>query len=57
MIEEDNRLTYRIMRSKLGIGMTAIKKILHHYLETSKMSCRWIPNNLTDARKIQCVKK
>lgn len=55
MIEEDNRVTYRIIRSNLGIGMTAINKILHDYLGVRKVCCRWIPHNLTDALKKSSV--
>lgn len=47
MIEEDNRVTYQIIRSTLGIGMTAINNILHDHLKVRKVCCRWIPHNLT----------
>lgn len=51
IVDESNQVTYKIIRSTLGIGMTAIGKILHRNLKIRRLCCCWIQHNLTDAQK------
>ncbi|GBP81997.1 hypothetical protein EVAR_62873_1 [Eumeta japonica] len=51
MIKTDRHVTYHDIRTSLGIGMSQIQSILHKYLGMKKLCSRWIPHNLTEARK------
>lgn len=51
LIEEDRHVTYQEIQSSLGIGMTAIQKILHEELWVRKLISRWVPHNLSEEQK------
>eukprot|EP00795_Rhopilema_esculentum_P010561 gene10560-biopygen13084 len=51
LLKEDGRLTYEVMQEKVGIGSTALNKILHDHLEVRKVAARWVPHCLTEAQK------
>lgn len=52
----DRHVTYREIASTLGIGMTAISKILHEHLGVRKICSRWVPHNLSSEQKDARVK-
>ena len=56
LIKSDRHVTYREISSTLGIGMTAISKILNDHLGVRKLCSRWVPHNLTSAQKDARVK-
>ncbi|VEN39339.1 unnamed protein product [Callosobruchus maculatus] len=51
MIEDKSRITYKIIWSSQGIGMTTIQKILHDHLRVRKVCCLWVPHNFSEAQK------
>jgi len=56
LILQKRQVTYEQIRATLGIGMSAIQKILHDHLAIRKLCSRWIPHNLTQAQKEARVK-
>ena len=51
LLKEDCRVTYEVMQENVGIGLTALTKILHNHLEVRKVAARWVPHCLTEAEK------
>ena len=46
MLMDDNLCTYQMIQKKLNIEYAAIHKIL----------CHWVPHNLTEHQKEECVR-
>ncbi|GBP83780.1 Putative uncharacterized protein FLJ37770 [Eumeta japonica] len=57
MIKTNIRVTYKQIRTNLGIGMSQMHKILHEHLTVRKLCTRWIPNNFTDAQKLRYINR
>ncbi|GBP81538.1 hypothetical protein EVAR_57183_1 [Eumeta japonica] len=55
MIEIDRHVTYHKIRASLDISMSKMQSILHRYLCMKKLCSRWIPRNLTETQKMDCV--
>lgn len=51
MIEEDARVSKKLVMQALNIGSGAVHTILHNHLHVSKRCARWVPHNLTDTQK------
>lgn len=56
MIETDRFVTCNQIRATLGIGRSAVEKILYDELGVRKLCARWIPNNLKIEQKQALVK-
>ena len=48
---QDRHVTYRMLETTLGISSTSIYIILHEHLALKKIFSRWIPHNVTKAKK------
>ena len=55
LILQDRHVTYREIKTTLGISGTSIHSILHEHLIVKKICLRWIPHNLLIAQKKVCV--
>lgn len=51
LIDEDPRVTKKMLATHLGIGSAAVISILHEHLRMRKLCARWIPHVLTDVQK------
>ena len=51
LILQDRHVTYREIETTLGISGTSIHSILHEHLTVKKIFLRWIPHNLSIAKK------
>ena len=47
LVAEEQRITYDVLQTTLGISSWAVTKILHEELGLHKLSSRWIPHLLT----------
>ncbi|MEE2373769.1 transposase [Klebsiella pneumoniae] len=56
MVEEDNRITYAMIESKLKIGSSQVRSILHEHLHLKKVVSRFVPHHLTDFQKAERVR-
>ena len=51
LILQDRHATYQKIETTLGISGSSIHSILHEHLTVKKICLRWIPHNLSIARK------
>ena len=56
LILEDCHVTYREIKTTLGISGTSIHSILHEYLTVKKICSLWIPHNLSFGQKNQSIR-
>ena len=56
MLMDDNRCIYQIIQKELDIGSAAIHKNIHEELHLKKVFCRWVPHNLTEHQKEECIR-
>ena len=50
---QDRHVTYCEIEANLGISSTSIYKVLPEHLFVKKSCSRWIPHNMTKAKKMQ----
>lgn len=51
MLKDDPRCTYQQIQQTLGIGSSAVSRILHDNLGVRKVCSRWIPHRLSQEQK------
>ena len=51
MVMDNRRISVRYIASQLGICNGSVVTILHHHLNLSKVSARWVPRMLTPEQK------
>ena len=56
LILQGRYVTYHEIETTLGISGTSIHSILHEHLTIKKIYSRWIPHNLSIAKKIQSIR-
>lgn len=56
IVEDDPHVTYAQIKHLLGIGSTAVTKILKEKLGLKKVCSRWVPHSLSDEQKSARVK-
>lgn len=52
---EENRCIYQMVHKEFNTGFLAIPKIIHEELHMERLVCRWVPRNLTEHLKTECV--
>ncbi|GBP29372.1 hypothetical protein EVAR_22744_1 [Eumeta japonica] len=55
MTETDKIIVYQQIPTSLCIGRSQVLKILYKHLAVRKLCTRWIPHNLIEAQKLDCV--
>lgn len=50
-IDEDPRLTQKMIANELGLNAMTVSRILNNHLGYTKKSARWVPRILTEAQK------
>lgn len=56
IVEDDPHVTYEQIKHVLGVGSTAVTKILREKLGLKKVCSRWVPHSLSDEQKGARVK-
>ena len=56
LILQDRHVTYREIKTTLGISGTIIHSILYEHLTVKKICSRWIPHNLSITQKNQSIR-
>jgi transposase len=52
-VEEDGRISCRVLADRLGIGKDSVRKILIENLKLKKIQCHWVPYTLNAKQKAE----